>query len=46
MKEAKIKSTRIPFFLYFMCDDKAKIVQEYDGSLNLYYDKIKMISQN
>lgn len=38
MKEAKIKSTRIPYFLYFMRDDKAKIVKNDDGELNLYYE--------
>lgn len=38
MKEAKIKSTRIPYFLYFMRNDKAKIVKEDNGELNLYYE--------
>lgn len=42
MKEAKLKSTRIPYFLYFMRNDKAKIVQEDDGDLNIYYDGQKV----
>ena len=42
MKEAKIKSTRIPYLLYFMRADKAKIVQEDNGTLNLYYEGQKV----
>lgn len=42
MKEANIKSTRIPYFLYFMRNDKAKIVQEDNGELNLYYEGEKV----
>lgn len=42
MKEVKIKSTRIPYFLYFMRNDKAKIVKEDNGELNLYYEGAKV----
>ena len=42
MKEAKIKSTRIPYFLYLMRDDRAKLVQEDDGNMNIYYDGQKV----
>lgn len=42
MKEAHIRSTRIPYFLYFMRSDKAKIVKEDNGELNLYYEGAKV----
>lgn len=42
MKEAKLKSTRIPYLLYFMRSDKAKIVQEDNGELNIYFDGQKV----
>lgn len=42
MKEAKLKSTRIPYFLYLMREGRAKLVQEDDRSLNMYYDEKKV----
>lgn len=42
MKEAILKSTILPYFLYYMRDDRAKLVKEDDGGISIYYDRQKV----